>query len=196
MIFIGCSCMKNILFILTSIIVLNTFPIYGKCDHKMDDGSILKTEDETGKTGIGSWVKHGKVVCQSISFHSGKFYTYVYQSPTGNWSLLHDNIVGINDFLREEINTKVLSDKFIEGKDLVGLLFYNMGSTNSTPITHEYMKDIEERYGDHRKPWGDWSDDDLRAKSTRYALPSLTVVKDNQWTLELNLLTESGGMEH
>jgi len=146
--------------------------------------------------GIGSWVKHGKVVCQTISFHSGKFYIYVYRSPTGNWSLLHDNIVGINDFLREEIYTKELTDKFIQGKDLVGLLFYNMGARNTTPITDEYMQDIEERYGNHKKPWGDWSDDALRAKLKGYALPSLTVVKDNQWTLELNLLTEPGGMEH
>jgi len=149
----------------------------------------LETWDSTSD--FGPFVKHGKLVQKS----AGNFGGYFYTTPSGKSFFLDNDVFCINEFLKDEINTKDLANKFVT-EQLVRLLFSNI--CIGDPITKGWADE----------GWGQWPPENtdpvtkasihkkLETKAKSYISDPTPVVVGNKWTVNVNAQRSLGGVVH
>jgi hypothetical protein len=170
--------MKNSAFVLTAIIATSTMT-HGQT------GSNSTPAVQTWEAGqdFGSWIKRGKLVYQTVNLNAGQLGAYVYQGRSGNWVLLSGRLDGINAILGDEI-AKESAARFLD-ENLARLLLATMAPPRSSIIDKEFLT-IYVPSGDSNSV----------AKLQRYKSDAKPVVAGNDWTLEFNVASDRGGIEH
>jgi len=123
------------------------------------------------------WVRCGKVFSQRINIKSGSLNIYIYQSPSGELTLLSGRIDGLNVILKTEV-AQGDAQRFIENI-LSGLLVDTM-ATGPDVIIKSRKIDIVS------------SEEKLRES---YVLDTPPRIIGNEWSLHFNIATRSGGVE-
>jgi hypothetical protein len=170
--------MKNIAFFLT-VIIASFLMAHGETE----SSSLPVVQTWDAARDFGSWVKHGKLVYQTVNLNAGKLGSYVYQGKSGNWILLSGKLDGLNEFLGEEI-AKDSATQFLY-EQLASLLLATMAPPHSRIIDQEFLA-IYLRNGDSTSI----------TKLQRYKSDGKPAVADNNWTLEINVASAHGGIEH
>ena len=99
---------RKITFILAVVFSCLTTCIIGAQANELFTDTVQTWDPDSG---FNQFIKHGRLINQSVNFLSGPFSIDAYKTPSGEWIMLHDNLGGINDFLKQEINTKKLANK-------------------------------------------------------------------------------------
>jgi hypothetical protein len=170
--------MKKVAFILTAIIA---FPIMTLGEEKGVNTWNAQTWDASQD--FGPWVKRGRLVYQTVNLNCGQVGYYVYQRRSGAWVLVSGSLDGINDLLLTEIESGS-AGRFID-EQMARLLLATMVQPHSKLIDDELLTQFTVA-GDERS----------LAVLGRYKSTIKKVVTGNNWTLEFNVGTERGAIEH
>jgi len=142
------------------------------------------------------FVKHGELAYDHTTFNSVEYGAYFYKNQSGKWVLLQNDIGNINNFFKDEINSKEEVTEFMH-EWLARFLVSTMTSTASVIM-------------DKNSAQADWGitpepgtpqpspkvQEQLRVKFRSYVASTDPVLAGNRWTLSFCVLTMRGGVEH
>jgi hypothetical protein len=189
---------RKITFILAVVFLCLTTCIIGAQANELFTDTVQTWNADSG---FNQFIKHGRLINQSVNFLSGPFSIDAYKTPFREWIMLHDNLGGINDFLKQEINTKDLANKFLT-EQLARFLISTMCNGDTLIIDKDVVAaglGTESSFlpgTNILSPTPSSVHKKLEAKLKSYQSDAKPIVVGNKWTLGFNALTGRGGVVH
>jgi hypothetical protein len=150
----------------------------------ISDGISKQQLSKDGYSGpFDKWITRGQIFADSGSNGKTPYCDYFYTDVAGQTICLQGNLENVNSMFKIELTNARITDDFMH-KGLSGLLFATMSPLGWHLINEQWLKVYPQI---DKKQY-------LKLKS--YMSDAEPIVKNNQWTLSINVMTDWGGAEH